>query len=491
MEPRVDSRCAWITLSALALYFTLQFLLRICLSPGAELDEAEQLVLTQQFSWVYGSQPPLYTWLQILIFQFTGPGIVGLALLKNLLLLFTYSGTFFFTRSITGSARKGLASALLLFLIPQVVWESQRDLTHSILVTSMGIATLLSLRALWARPSTLRYILFGIVSGFGFLSKYNYALFWVALLIGIAATPQIRKKLLHPKLLWTILAAVLVVLPHGWAALDQIALVTLDAHKFHQVSQPSFSAILHGFKNLIIAVLSYLGPLLAVGAGIFFVRKHPRNDPAPKTWLKLFCIVAIAAILLCGALILFAGVTEFKDRWMQPLLFFIPVLLILRLGDPLPLRFLKVLAGVSLFIGMLVLGLTAGRTFVAAKSRLNIPFADFAEKIRNQGPPPQVIVAEDHFYAGNFRLQFPDSTILSPRTPLLSLPENPTILLVWKDNLLPGPPQKLDQWIEQNLSTTAPAAPPITLRKLRRFSEKKTDAIGMQRLLLQEAPSPK
>ena len=72
---------------ALAIYFSLQIVLRLITSSTTDLDESQQLVLTQQFHWGYGPQPPLYTWLQILVFKILTPSILGLSLLKNLLLI--------------------------------------------------------------------------------------------------------------------------------------------------------------------------------------------------------------------------------------------------------------------------------------------------------------------------------------------------------------------------------------------------------------------
>ena len=74
----------------LALYFGLHLISRVLVSPSLELDEAEQLLYLQALSLGYGFQPPLYTWLQALVFAFTGPGVFGLALLKAVLLWLTW-----------------------------------------------------------------------------------------------------------------------------------------------------------------------------------------------------------------------------------------------------------------------------------------------------------------------------------------------------------------------------------------------------------------
>lgn len=48
------------------------------------------MLWTQQLSMGYGSQPPLYTWLQWLVNQVVGPSVLSLSVLKHSLLALTY-----------------------------------------------------------------------------------------------------------------------------------------------------------------------------------------------------------------------------------------------------------------------------------------------------------------------------------------------------------------------------------------------------------------
>jgi len=71
------------TIAALGIYFLLQLFVRLLVSHGLELDEAEQLLLTQHLGLGYGSQPPLYTWMLSGLFALFGVNIFSLALLKT------------------------------------------------------------------------------------------------------------------------------------------------------------------------------------------------------------------------------------------------------------------------------------------------------------------------------------------------------------------------------------------------------------------------
>ena len=119
----------------LALYFGLHLISRVLVSPSLELDEAEQLLYLQALSLGYGFQPPLYTWLQALVFAFTGPGVFGLALLKAVLLWLTWWAMYKLAR-LFYKAKDALAIGLSLALFPQFLWESQRDLTHTVLLVA-------------------------------------------------------------------------------------------------------------------------------------------------------------------------------------------------------------------------------------------------------------------------------------------------------------------------------------------------------------------
>ncbi|MBD3788635.1 MAG: hypothetical protein IE922_17050, partial [Sphingomonadales bacterium] len=74
----------WLAL--FAAYFAAQAALRVTLGDRVNIDEAEALLWAQRLDWGYGPQPPLYIWAQSAVFALTGPGVLGLAVLKALVL---------------------------------------------------------------------------------------------------------------------------------------------------------------------------------------------------------------------------------------------------------------------------------------------------------------------------------------------------------------------------------------------------------------------
>src|SRR3974377_10219 len=104
-RPVVLAASPWLigprALVLVACYFSLQALFRTLISNSAELDESEQLLWAQSWSWGSVPDPPLYTWLQIAAFRLFGTHIFALALLKNVLLFSAFLGTYLGAKQIT------------------------------------------------------------------------------------------------------------------------------------------------------------------------------------------------------------------------------------------------------------------------------------------------------------------------------------------------------------------------------------------------------
>jgi len=217
------SRLAWqrhrhlyLTLIVALVYFLLHFCLRLWVSPALERDEAEQAVLAQHFALGYGTQPPLYTWLQMLFFAIFGTHLATLLFFKTTL-LFLLTVFFFLIakETLLDEELAMLATASLAFL-PQIAWEGQRDLSHTVLATMMGAALLFSFFCFYNKPSFGRSIIFGLCLGLGFLSKYNVVFLQAGFVLATLARPQARRLLLeHKNHVKTIgLTAFCVILPH-------------------------------------------------------------------------------------------------------------------------------------------------------------------------------------------------------------------------------------------------------------------------------------
>src|SRR5438477_1645727 len=81
----------------LALCFAAQAVLRGLVSEVAGIDDVDQILRAQLWSWGYGPQPPLYTWLTKIFLGTFGYNTFALALLKETLVFgifaFVYAST--------------------------------------------------------------------------------------------------------------------------------------------------------------------------------------------------------------------------------------------------------------------------------------------------------------------------------------------------------------------------------------------------------------
>jgi hypothetical protein len=102
-----QAQASRIFLLVLAAYFLLQIVIRVGMSYSLNLDEAEQAFEFQQLRLGYDVQPPLYAWLQWLMFSVFGVNLFALSALKNLLLFCTYLAMFYMARSMIAPGRGG------------------------------------------------------------------------------------------------------------------------------------------------------------------------------------------------------------------------------------------------------------------------------------------------------------------------------------------------------------------------------------------------
>ncbi len=137
---------------------------RVAVSPALKWDEAEQMLWSQQLALGYGSQPPLYTWLQWLANQVFGPSVLALSALKHALLALSFALMYLAGRELLDERGAFWASASML-LLPPLGWASVRDQTHTILVTAMTCGAWWLLMRIARQPRPRDFALLGLVSG--------------------------------------------------------------------------------------------------------------------------------------------------------------------------------------------------------------------------------------------------------------------------------------------------------------------------------------
>ncbi len=451
-EQRWFASPRWV-LARLAGYFVLQVVIRTLTSPSVDLDESEQVLFAQRLSWGYGPDPPLYTWLQMGLFAAFGTGVFALALLKNTLLLGTYALTYRNARFITGSDLCGAAAAFSLLLIPTIAWESQRDLTHTVLATTMAAASLACFFRLQERRGIRWYVLFGLAAGAGLLAKFNFAL-WILGLLGAALVePKLRKSVLDWRMGLALIVCVLMATPYGLWILEHRNTAFGNVSKL-AVGKTSWAyTVLTGLKNLVTAVVSVLGPLALIYGAIFV--KARADVPLPERTRVYGKVILRAVLFILGTillLVLLFRATGFRERWFQSLLVSAPVAAVALLSNRLDSCRVKWLAGIAVTVMIVVAGVVPGRIFFGEKLKreepLMRPYAEVGRQIRPEISRSAVVVADTVLLAGNLQLALPSNEVLVPASGQSRDVGAAPVVLVWDTRKQTEMPAALRSWAE-------------------------------------------
>lgn len=417
-------------------YFLLHFLLR-CSSPyGLEMDEGAELVRSQSLRLSYGAQPPLYSWLVFPLMQFSGPAVWPLALVKNLLLFGTHVYVYGTARALKLEPVTAFAASASLLLIPQFGWESQRDLTHSVLVTHVAAGTL------WIVVDMIRAVrpwhapMLGLAVGLGLLSKHNYLLFLAPLAFATMTLPSIRQRLAG-RSLWRQTGAItaLVIVPY--------LVLTSDAFGWPVTVEPELLASPGGFVDvsslpaLAFGIFEFLVVWAVVCGAWFVMARPPRRGPAlgPDVGRTLVCRYVVLAIVLLAAGVVAFGVEDVKDRWLQPILFPVPLAVS-------ALFAIERVRGCHRRVGGLLIGVTAclmlagravdlhGSAYFSEPTRLGVPLKRLVEGAAL--PAGTTVIAVDPHVAGAFVLHGDRLTVHVQR--YSSAPAAGPCTLVWLDD---------------------------------------------------------
>lgn len=470
----------------LAGYFILQVILRVGFSSSVDLDESEQVVLGQKFCWGYGSDPPLYTWLQIPFFRLLGESVLALSVLKNLLLLGIYWLTFIIARRVSRTSAAAVAAALSVFYLPEVAWESQRDLTHTILSADLALATLYFLLLMFETRQTRWYLLFGLSAGLGLLSKFNYAFWLLGLLLGAATIPELRPALLDRRGLFGLLLGFAVFLPNALWMLRHRDLALLTASKFDvRQSLDWFHVVRLGAKNLAQSVIGFGAPLALIYA-LVFLKTPIQEGELPESNQEYRGLILrawlVIGVVLAG-LVVFARATGFKERWFQPILISMPIVAATFIANRLDALRLRVLFAISVCIMLAVAIVMPGRLLAAERLKreepLTRPYARLAAQLDAVIPPNSLVVCDTRLLAGNLRLGLLQDCVLPAELTGLMGGRHAHCFLVWGATSNSPLPDSLRQWASASAANAVSGAAPGYFTAPYRYHHTKQYCLGL------------
>ena len=428
-------RLAWPV--ALFVYLGLVAALQAGVSPTVELDQAEQLILAQRLDWGYTNQPPLYTWLVWGLSTVTGLPVLALWAIKIGLLgglVLACDGA---ARELGLTAPQRRVAVAGLALLPAVVWEAQRDLTHSLLAAAATAGVLWSALASLRRPAWWRDARTGLLAAAAMLAKHNALVFLVALPLALALSPVTRGRWRWRSLFTVMAVGALLWLPHGLWLMQHPESLDRTLQKIQGTA---------GAGGLVAeaaqALLAFFTPWWLLALPLLWQARRPSD--ASRFLGHLALAVAVGLLAFTTAL----GVDRFSPRWFFPQLFFLP-LWVAAATDPAVQGGARrmVRAGVAMAV-VAAVALPARVLWPAGKpTRQNLPYADLAAQLRTQwGGVPPVLLATHHMPGANLKLAWPEAPrVLTPVAPW-SEPLPPEVWLVAQPADLREP--RVQRWLQ-------------------------------------------
>ncbi len=425
---RSSSRIGFVVV----VYFLLQFASRVMISPSLDYDESEQMFLSQSLLLGYNSQPPLYTWVQTFFFETIGYNVAALAALKNLLLCGTFLFVYALVHKTTHSIALSVMAVLGLMTIPQISWESQRDLSHTVAVTFATVLLFYSVISLARDGRSRWYGAIGIAVTIGVLSKYNFAIVILATIASACTVESYRKRLLDWRIAISVVIAAIAVMPHAIWMFNHIDLVTTKTvttlttnqthHWLTDVSAGS-AAFASSTLNCCLFTFALFGWFWvrrkAVPAADLQQAPIAEDEFAGDTAKLIERFLLLVTIILC-VMVLTGNALEFKNRWLQPFVVMFPAYLVLRFRnlivvDRIGMNRVCVVSGMLMVV---ILVAVVTRPIVGGYrnrySGLNVPYEQLAVAIERQyGGHPSVIATTDMRVAGNLRLHFPNTRFMT------------------------------------------------------------------------------
>ena len=298
---------------------------------GVGIDDAEQLTYMPYLWWGYGgSQPPLYTWLSWLVSQVFGTSVLTLKIVKYALLALAAWSIMTAMRRFGYARTTAVAAMFGLFTMPQIIWESQRALTHSVAVVGFCALMMLAFINLLERRSTLSYVLFGLAVAAAILAKYNDLILVLAIVGAALSLPGYRGVILDRKMLLAVAVALLALAPTlAWTWANQDALLARTDSFEIEPGKGSLLATAMALSEFVEAIFNLtVLPVIVCIVAFFLAGLVVRDLRAPVPQREeLFWRMLAVGLAIVGVAVLMAGAGEVKARWLLPVMIPLPLAL--------------------------------------------------------------------------------------------------------------------------------------------------------------------
>ena len=377
-----------------------------------ELEDAEQAYYSQWWRWGYDDQPPLYTWMQILVNSIFGVSKFSLSFLRGLIFSASLLVLYQFSMEIIKDKSKAVLVVFSLVLIPTFIDFTFRRLSHTSLLILAILTTYFIVNRIRQNKSILNYCLLGVVISVGILTKYNYVFMLGTLFLGLFFDKKLRKIVFNWRIVISLSVVGITITPHLLWLLNHNGYVIELNNSIHmKTGSGSEGGILFvsPIFSFVVSFLKLLLPLLVFIVTAFLLKKAKLNKTYLNNWLsKLFLLQLL--ILVIGFVVL--DVHKVEVRWLLPLFVSFLVLFF----EVFYIENIKKWMQYGFYTFLTVLSLQTLRTpvekVVNISSSVHFGFQPISEKLRQKYKDKDWVLP-DVTYGGNLRLLNPEKKIFS------------------------------------------------------------------------------
>ena len=416
------SRIAFVFVFTLTLVWGL---IPTFLFPNPPLDVVISYAWSRDFALGYTQHPPLLSWLLDGAYRLTG-GVVAVAYwLSQLSMVISYWMIWLIAR------RLGLTTAEAFFaiVINSVTFYftlPTPEFNHNIIQIPIWLVMIYLFHRAITGGRLADWLLLGVVSGVGLLSKYSVALLIGCIGLYALVFADVRRYLLTPGPYVAALIGILVFVPHALWLVETDFLTFTYAVDRTIPAESWLDHLLHPI-DFLLAQIGALAPALLVIAsllGLLWRRAEPRavererfwssfQDRASKRFALWFLLLPLSTVLIAS----FVTGSEFRHMWGVPMFGLLGIAVVGFLAPRIEHVQPALFWGATLSLHAVFLVIVLGQALIeplwkTKPSRVLYPGAEIAEHVSDlwqdaQGTP-LTHIAGDTWVAGNVTLFSPD-----------------------------------------------------------------------------------
>ncbi len=274
-----------------------RFIVLINFDFGLYLDEAYYYNWAQNLDFGYYSKPPMLSYLIYLTTYLFGDSVVAIKIGSLLVYPITTAVIYMITKEFFDK-RVAFYSSLIFYTLPSISLSSLIISTDVVLLLFWSLALLFFIKAL--KYNLTRYwLLAGVFSGFGLLSKYNFIFFLISVILVLITLPQFRKHFKNRDFYLAIVVAFIIFFPNLYWNYQNGFISFVHTGEISQIDKGLFHVdkLLEFFGAQFIV----FGPILFFYFWVIAFKKSVLKDDRFYI-LFLFSIVTLAIILTLSLL---------------------------------------------------------------------------------------------------------------------------------------------------------------------------------------------